>query len=141
MTTETKPKRKYRRRRGVALKEKKPVFKFASNYEARVAKDLQTRKVPYLYEQLELEYVQVRVYTPDFLLPNGIIVETKGKWDSADRTKHLLIRKQHPDRDVRLLFMQNNKLRVNSKTRYGDWCDRHGIKWAVGMVPQEWIDE
>lgn len=139
---EQRKKRKYRRRTAHVVKEKKPVVKFASNFEQRVAKDLQSRKVPYQYESLVLEFVQVRSYTPDFVLPNGIIVETKGKFTSADRTKHLLVRKQHPDRDIRLLFMQNNKLRKNSKTKYGDWCDRYGIKWAVGAsVPDEWINE
>ena len=46
-------KRKYRRRTAyVAPKPKKPEIKFASNYEARVAKDLQTRGVTYRYEPI-----------------------------------------------------------------------------------------
>ena len=32
-------------------------------------------------------------YTPDFVLPNGVIIETKGRFVAADRRKHLEIKK------------------------------------------------
>ena len=31
-------------------------------------------------------------YTPDFVLPNGIIIEAKGIFEREDRQKHLLIK-------------------------------------------------
>ncbi len=129
------------RKKRIRRVDKNPKVKFASGFEQRTAKDLTSRGVDYKYEPLAFEYYQVRTYTPDFVLPNGIIVETKGKFVGQDRTKHLLVRKQHPDYDIRIVFMQNNLLRKNSKTRYGDWCDRNGIKWALGKVPEEWINE
>ena len=45
-------------------------------------------------------------YTPDFRLPNRVLVETKGRFSAEDRLKHLLLRVQHPgmafrDRSIR----------------------------------------
>lgn len=95
----------------------------------------------YNYETVTIEYVKRATYKPDFVLPNGIFIETKGRFTGPDRAKHLLVRKQHPELDIRLLFMSNNKLHPGSKTRYLDWAEKNGFKAAVGDVPQEWLDE
>ena len=54
--------------------------------------------IPFIYEGMKIEWEDLayRMYTPDFVLPNGIIIETKGRFTVADRRKHLLIKKQHP---------------------------------------------
>ena len=39
-----------------------------------------------------------------FRLDNGIIIETKGAFNSADRKKHKLIKEQHPELDIRFMF-------------------------------------
>lgn len=133
-----------RRRRKTPIKkltEKIPKHSFASGFEHTVAKDLKARDVSYEYEKLVIEYNQIRTYTPDFRLPNGIIVETKGKFTGADRTKHLLVKAQHPEYDIRIVFMRDNYLSKKSKKKYSDWCTRNNIKWALHLVPQEWIDE
>ena len=45
--------------------------------------------------------------------------------------KHLLVREQNPDIDIRFLFVNaNNKLNKSSKTTYGAWCDKNKILWA-----------
>lgn len=81
-------------------------------------------------------------YTPDFVLPNGIIVETKGLWDVDDRKKHELIRKQHPKLDIRFVFSRSaSPIRKGSKTTYADVCTKMGITFADKVVPQAWIDE
>ena len=78
----------------------------------------------------------------DFTLPNGILVETKGRWVAEDRKKHLLIKKQHPELDIRIVFMSGKtKIRKGSKTTYGDWCDKHGIPWAEKIIPTSWFSE
>lgn len=43
-------------------------------------------------------------YLPDFRLPNGIYIETKGWFKSEDRKKHLLIKFQQPHLDIRFVF-------------------------------------
>ena len=118
-----------------------------SGFEVKVAKALDEQEVPYEYEQLKLSYevpTSVHTYTPDFRLPNGIIIEAKGRFSPADRRKMALVVEQHPDKDIRLLFMLNNTLSKVSKTTYTDWCDKRGIKCAVsktGEVPEDWLIE
>ena len=96
------------------------------------------------YETLEIGYTipeSKHKYTPDFILPNGIIVEAKGKWDYASRKKMLLVIAQNPHLDIRMLFMRaSNKIRKGSPTSYADFCEKNNIKWAQGPeVPKEWL--
>ena len=122
-----------------------PPHPYKSWLEADVAKDMARNKINFKYEDYALTYVipaQVHTYTPDFELPNGIIVETKGRWTSADRKKMGLVIEQHPELDIRMLFALDNKIAPKSKTRYSMWCERRGIKYAIGTaVPKEWINE
>lgn len=125
---DTRPKRPYK-------------VSFASKFEQNTAKDLESRGVKYTYETDTVEYMKVHSYRPDFKLPNGIYVETKGRFTSPDRAKHLLIRAQHPEVDVRFVFMRDLNLYKGSKTKYSEWCKRHGFRYAFHKIPQEWIDE
>lgn len=81
---------------------------------------------------------------PDILfMENGIIVEAKGYFQSKDRTKHKALREQYPDLDLRFLFEKaKTKLNKLRPTTYGDWCTKHGFKFADGdSIPQAWLDE
>lgn len=81
-------------------------------------------------------------YNPDLFLPNGIIVETKGIFETADRQKHLLVREQYPELDIRLVFSSSkSKIYSGSKTTYGDWCEKHGIIYADKLIPASWLKE
>ena len=93
------------------------------------------------YESIRIPFHKVHVYKPDFVLPNGIILEIKGKFTSFDRAKHQAVQKQHPKLDIRFVFGFDNKLHKNSATRYSDWCKTHNFLYAVNCVPQEWLDE
>lgn len=117
----------------------KPRHRYASLFEQRVAKDLEERKISYLYENTTIEYIKVHTYTPDFVLPNGILVETKGRFTSQDRSKHLLVKAQHPELDIRFVFMRDQYLNKVSSTKYSDWCKKYNFKYAVGGIPNEWL--
>lgn len=96
------------------------------------------------YEPFRFYFVRTRKcpYTPDFVLPNGIIIEVKGWFQSIERTKFLAIREQYPGFDIRFLFQNaKNKISKNSSTTYAMWCDKHGFKWAHKKVPIEWVQE
>jgi hypothetical protein len=81
-------------------------------------------------------------YTRDFRLPNGIIIETKGRFMPADRKKHLLIQQQHPHLDIRFVFTRSaTRLSKASTTTYADWCRKNGIKFADKMIPEAWLKE
>lgn len=112
-----------------------------SGLEERVAKELSESGIKYEYESMKIRYDvnETRTYTPDFILPNGIIVETKGRFVAADRKKHLLIQKQF-DYDIRFVF-QNAKAKLfkGAKSTYSQWCDKHGFLWAQGSIPEEWL--
>jgi hypothetical protein len=118
---------------------------YRSGLEDDIAKQLDAMRVKYTYEELKIFYTvpeSEHKYTPDFVLPNGIIVETKGRFVTADRKKHLLIKQQYHDLDIRFVF-SNPRCKISkvSKTTYADWCDKHGFKYAAKMIPEEWLNE
>jgi len=79
-------------------------------------------------------------YTPDFILPNGVIVESKGRFTTDDRMKHLEIKKQHPELDIRFVFSNSRaKIRKGSKTTLGMWADKNGFMYADKRIPEEWL--
>ena len=117
---------------------------YRSGLEEAIAKDLDEAGISYLYEDEKITYQvnQVRTYTPDFILPNGIIIETKGRFVVDDRMKHLMIREQYPHLDLRFVFSNSrNKIRKGSKTTYGDWCTKHGFLYADKRIPDEWLEQ
>lgn len=116
---------------------------FRSGLEVKIAKQLTEAGVAYDYETTKIEYVvpeSIHKYTPDFLLPNGVVVETKGRFVVADRKKHLLIQKQRPDLDIRFVFSNSNaKISKGSKTSYADWCNKNNFIFADKEIPEEWL--
>jgi hypothetical protein len=118
---------------------------FRSGLEKDTFENLKARGVVVEYEEREVKFTppaKERTYHPDFKLPNDILLETKGRFVTADRQKHLAIKKQYPNLDIRLVFSNaNERISKASKTTYAMWADKHGIKWANRFVPQEWIDE
>ena len=121
-------------------KRSSPTSKYRSGFEQTLANQLQRSGVAFEYETLKLEYRKVATYTPDFILPNGIIIEAKGVWTVEDRTKHLLVREQHPHLDIRLVFMNAfNKIRKGSNTTYARWCEKKNILYANKQIPKQWL--
>lgn len=118
---------------------------FRSGLEDVVAEDLTRRGVEYEYEKFQINYTAPATnhkYTPDFRLANGIIVETKGRLTAEDRKKHLLVKQQCPDLDIRFVFQNSaQKIRKGSKTSYSDWCRKHKFLYADKTVPEDWINE
>jgi hypothetical protein len=117
---------------------------YRSGLESQVKDSLVARHCNAQYECLKIEWEDLcyRTYTPDFLLPNGILIETKGRFTPDDRRKHLVIQKQHPDLDIRFVFTSSrSKIRKGAKTTYADWCVKHGFEYADKDVPEEWIKE
>jgi hypothetical protein len=115
---------------------------FRSGLEERVAKQLLSLSVPFQYEKSKVSYVvpeKPHWYTPDFVMGNGVIIETKGEFSSSDRVKHLLIQKQHPCLDIRFVFSNSRaKLSKKSNTTYACWCTKHGFMYADKLIPIEW---
>jgi len=86
--------------------------------------------------------MRVRKYTSDFILPNGIIVETKGRFTLPDRNKHKWIQELHPELDIRFVFSNPyQRLNKGAKSTYADWCDYYGFLFAKEIIPHDWVKE
>ena len=120
-------------------------MRFRSQFEAYIAALLRKGGQQYAYEPLRIIYVkpaQQSHYTPDFYFPDfDFYIEAKGLFSARDRKKHLWIREQNPELDIRFVF-QNASLPINrnSKTRCGDWAEKNGFLWAHKNPPPEWFD-
>ena len=117
---------------------------YRSGLEQDTAKFLKKKGVKFTYEEFKIKWVdpKTKTYTPDFVLENGIIIETKGRFISPDRAKHLAVRDQYPDLDIRFVFTNSKtKLYKGSKTTYGMWCDKYGFKYADRVIPNAWLKE
>lgn len=118
---------------------------YRSGLEEKVADQLRAGGFAFTYED---EVIRFSVpesdhrYTPDFILGNNIIVETKGIFDAADRKKHLLIQQQHPHLDIRFVFTRSKApITKTSKTTYAMWCTANGFKFADKLIPLAWLEE
>ena len=118
---------------------------YRSGLEDAVAADLKARGVDAPYEPEQIEYTvpcSKHKYTPDFRLPNGIYIETKGFFTPEDRKKHINVHNSRPDLDIRFVFQNpHNKLRKGSPTTYAMWCEKNGFLCAAKRVPDAWIKE
>lgn len=127
---------------------------FRSGLEERTSKALAKAGVSFAFEDHKVEYVKPErksKYTPDFRIftyldgtprPRPLIIETKGRFLTADRQKQLLIKRQHPELDIRFVFSNpNQKISKTSKTTYAIWCQKHGFQYAKEHIPVEWLEK
>lgn len=122
---------------------------FKSQFEKDFYESLPDNKKP-IYESDKLEYTLLKKYNPDwkFFKKSGgfFYVETKGLFVGLDRTKLLAVKKQHPDKEIRLVFMVDNYLYKGAKQRYSDWAIEHGFDYHVvgnksKFIPDSWLEE
>lgn len=112
-----------------------------SQYEGEVLKN----HPDLLREPLSLPYQ--KEYIPDFMLltrsGKAILIECKGHFKPVDRTKMIAVKKAHPDKDIRIMFMNpNQRISRKGKMTYAGWCNKHGFKCCGGtVIPREWLEE
>lgn len=130
---------------------------YESKFEATIAEYLDRNSCRFQYETLHLDYwIEIprgycskctatrprinRVYTPDFILDNGVILEAKGRFTAEERKKHAALKEQHPELDIRMVFLYDNYMNKSKKTRYSQWCKQKNIQYTVGSeIPKEWM--
>lgn len=135
----------------------KPTMKiFRSRFEYNIAMTLWNKGIKFEYERESWEYhadvyqgmcadcggnkvISMRKYTPDFFLPNGLVVEAKGRLDPPTRTQLLAVMESNPDKELVLLFAKDNWMTKAHKNRYSDWCEKHNIDYSIGSIPDEWL--
>ncbi len=124
-------------------------YGYRSGLEDSIAEELSQAGVKFSYESEKISFIQPtkkRTYTPDFPITNSSgyswYLEVKGRFVTADRQKHLYVKEQYANLDIRFVFTNANaKISKTSKTTYGMWCDKYGFKYATKHVPKEWFDE
>jgi hypothetical protein len=124
---------------------------YRSWFEVDIALDALKRDIEFDYEKEHIiwkEPEKLRKYKPDFFVKRKkdgslLVIEAKGRWTADDRKKICYVTEQNPKLDLRMLFERDNTLSKSPNSKhYSEWCDRKGIKWAVGRsIPQEWMDE
>lgn len=122
-----------------------PVAAFRSGLEEKLAGQIRAAGLRVHFERIKLPYTRpasAHKYTPDFILPNGIVLESKGLLTTEDKQKMKLVKAQHPRLDIRMVF-QNANARISklSKTTYARWAESQGFKWAHKDIPPEWLQE
>lgn len=124
--------------------------RYRSGLERDVARQINRAGREFEFETVKINYLQPAKsakYTPDFKIMKRdgtpMFIESKGRFLTKDRQKHLLIREQHPELDIRLVFQRaNEKIGKGSNTTYAKWATDKGFKWSdKGIIPKEWFDE
>jgi len=139
----TKPKNKANARRVARM------IGLRSIGEVKFAATLDEAGVLYTYEPDSFKYVPPpQKYTPDFRIKKRkrsggyMYLEYKGNLKGSDRRKLLLVKAQHKDLDIRLVFEKPlNKINKQSNTTYAAWCEQHEFPWAEKELPKEWLKE
>lgn len=118
---------------------------FRSGLEVKIGQAIEAQGQAVVYEQRRIEYLvpaSRHHYTADFELDNGILLEGKGVFDSTDRAKHIFVRTQYPELDIRFVFTRSAApITPGSKTTLADWCARYGFKYCDKVPPVSWFRE
>jgi hypothetical protein len=94
------------------------------------------------HEPFFIPYTMRGSYLPDYVLPNGIIVEAKGYLDAGCCKKMLAVKNTNPELDIRFVFQNaNGKRNKRAKLKNWQWAEKHGFPWAEGTIPLEWFKE
>jgi hypothetical protein len=110
-------------------------IRFRSQFEIRLAKQIEALGVAAVYEpQPPIIYTSTHAYTPDWRLPNGILVEAKGWFTAEDKRKLRDVKRAHPKLDIRLVFQSPGLRGANLK-----WATKNGFQANVGDIPEEWL--
>ena len=110
----------------------KPTGKYRSKLEATAAEALGKK---WIYEAEIISYLQPKDYLPDFTFKykdNKVYVEVKGFFRPGDAAKYKAIHTTITEMGYDFVFVFANPdapVRKGSKTTYGKWADKNGIRW------------
>ena len=129
--------------------------KMASKAEVTFAQDMDAKQIMWMYEPEKFDWfpppAKMKKYTPDFkvMRKDGsyFFVEFKGYLRPGDKIKMRAMKKQHPDIDIRFVFMNSKKFidkrvrKDGTRMTYADWANRYGYQFADKVIPEEWLNE
>lgn len=115
---------------------------FRSKFEEDVYVAAKRNRKSLKHEPFFIEYVMRGSYLPDYVLPNGIIIEAKGYLDAGCCKKMRAVKRTNPNLDIRFVFQNaNGKRNKRAKLKNWEWAERHGFPWAEGTIPLDWWKE
>jgi hypothetical protein len=122
----------------------------SSNFEVDIYKKIQSqnrKKHTISYEQDKIEYTLIKSYIPDFTISkkDGTIlyIEAKGRgrgFDRAARKKMITVKEQHPNLDIRIVFMDDGIIEKRGKMTCSQWARKYGYEYSIGSIPAEWME-
>ena len=116
--------------------------KFKSKFEEDIWNAAKRSRKTMEYEPFTIPYIIKGSYYPDFVLPNGIVVEAKGYLDAASCKKMLAVKASNPHLDIRFVFQNpNGKRNKRAKLKNWEWAEKHGFPWESGTIPLAWWKE
>ena len=141
-------------KKGPRKVKKKPQYQgrtFASAAEIKCAKDMEERGIPWEYEPEKwLWNPPPKKYNVDFKVTRDdgsvLYIEYKGYFRTEDKVKMIAIKKQHPERDVRMIFTHPEKpvegatkRKDGTKLSNAEWATKNGYLYAEKVIPDEWL--
>ncbi len=110
--------------------------KTRNRFEDKIYKQLKKAKVQFKYEGTKIPYILTRHYIPDFILQTNtgrVYIECKGYLRPEAKAKMVAVKRLNPQLDIRMVFYAPVKSSIK-------WAIRHGFKYAIGTIPQEWME-
>ena len=119
-----------------------------SKLEILIGETLTEFDVNWVYEKTKIKYTvpeSQHVYTVDFTLENGILLEGKGILaDHAERTKYVLLKEQNPELDLRFIFDDPQKRCGGMKMTHAEWAIKYNFKFCGKKDTEQirsWVKE
>lgn len=128
---------------------------YRSGLEVKMALALNEMNVGFDFEGEKIAWTPLpipKTYSPDFPLNHvtkqgkRLYLETKGRFMPDDMAKHVAVKLQHPDKDIRIVFQKVKAwYRAAKRMSYGGWCEKNGIKCCgfpdIKEIIPQWIKE
>lgn len=115
---------------------------FRSKFEETIWDAAKRSRKSLVFEPHYIPYIIKGNYLPDFILPNGIIIEAKGYLDAGSCRKMLSVKASNPHLDIRFIFQNaNGKRNKRAKLRNWEWAEKHGFPWHESTIPLSWWEE
>lgn len=108
-------------------------------FERKIDDQLRKLKAGAIYEGARIPYnIEGLWYHPDWVLPNGNIIEAKGFLDKETKRKMVAVKKCNPNLKIFFVFYDAHKKISGTKETHADWAIRNGFGWSHEVVLEEW---
>ena len=108
-------------------------------FERRVDAEFKRLGAGARYESLQIPYNIDYVYNPDWILPNGTVVEGKGRLTPDEKRKMIAVKRCNPHLKIVFVFYDAHKKISGTKQTHAGWAEKNGFGWSHELPLEEWI--